>query len=308
MGEENSRPKPQVTMTSGSDANVSDKKGRGGTRWHPPPKSIFKPFTEAVDDFEMIRDGDRVLVCLSGGKDSLSLLHTMRQYQFQARKNGVSFELGAMTIDPLSSAYDPRPLIPYCAELGVPYLYEEQAIMKQAMEIDASSICAFCSRMKRGRMYHAARRDGWNVLALGQHLDDLSESFVMSIFHNGRIRTIKACYEVEEKDLRIVRPFVYVRERALRDFAEEKKLPVIPENCPACFENPKERQRVKQLLAHRELLFPRLYQSLRTAMRPAMSVRATGVENKLFGKGFATTQAGIVSENGTILISDDEVD
>ena len=135
---------------------------------------------------------------------------------------------------------------------------------------------------------------------------DLSESFVMSIFHNGRIRTIKACYEVEEKDLRIIRPFVYVRERALRDFAEGKKLPIIPENCPACFENPKERHRVKQLLAHQELLFPRLYQSLRTAMRPAMSVRATGLENKLFGKGFALENGVNGDEmNG---LSDGEVD
>ena len=147
------------------------------------------------------------------------------------------------------------------------------------------------------------------MLLLNGHLrriPDLSESFVMSIFHNGRIRTIKACYEVEEKDLRIIRPFVYVRERALRDFAEGKKLPIIPENCPACFENPKERHRVKQLLAHQELLFPRLYQSLRTAMRPAMSVRATGLENKLFGKGFALENGVNGDEmNG---LSDNEVD
>jgi selenocysteine lyase/cysteine desulfurase len=103
-------------------------------RWHAPTKDIFKPFIEAVEEFRMIRDGDRVLVCLSGGKDSLSLLHTLRQYQFYAAKqssNPIKFEIGALTVDPQSSAYDPRPLIPYLAELGVPYLYEEQAIMKQ---------------------------------------------------------------------------------------------------------------------------------------------------------------------------------
>ena len=103
-------------------------------RWHPPTKDIFKPFIEAVEEFGMIRDGDRVLICLSGGKDSLSLLHTLRQYQFYAAKqlnNPIKFEIGALTVDPQSSAYDPRPLIPYLAELGVPYLYEEQAIMKQ---------------------------------------------------------------------------------------------------------------------------------------------------------------------------------
>jgi hypothetical protein len=155
-----------------------------------------------------------------------------------------------MTVDPQSAAYDPRPLIPYLEELGLHYLYESQNIMEQVGRINfnqpflfgeimivlfrsemqfllyyrvvlkfqakasqCSSICAFCSRMKRGRMYAAARREGYNVLALGQHLDDLAESFFMSVFHNGRLRTMKANYTVKEGDLRVVRPFVYVREK-----------------------------------------------------------------------------------------------
>ena len=267
-------------------------------RWRPPTKDIFKPFLEAVEAFEMIKPGDRVLVCLSGGKDSLTLLHTMKQYQYYTK---MAFELGAMTIDPQSSAYDPRPLIPYLAELGVPYLYEEQDIMKAAKEANCTSICAFCSRMKRGRMYMAARRDKYNVLALGQHLDDLAESFLMSLFHNGRLRTMKANYTVQEGDLRIVRPFVYVREKQLRQFAEEQKLPVIPENCPACFENPKERHRTKQLLAQQELLFPKLYWSLKSAMYPVMNIRRTGIESAVFGKN------GKV-ENGNGIVNDDEFD
>ena len=90
--------------------------------------------------------------------------------------------------------------------------------------------------MKRGRIYSSARKNGYNVLAMGQHLDDLAESFLMSVFHNGRLRTMKANYSVKEGDLRVIRPFVYVREKQLRQFAEKAKLPVIPENCPACFE------------------------------------------------------------------------
>merc|ERR1719232_412925 len=95
---------------------------------------------------------------------------------------------------------------------------------------------------------------------------------------------MKANYAVTEGDLRIIRPFVYTREKQLRHFAEEQKLPVIPENCPACFENPKERHRTKQLLAQQELLFPRMYWSLRVAMMPVMSVSRTGVESALFGR------------------------
>ena len=74
----------------------------------------------------MIKNNDRVLVCLSGGKDSLSLLHTLRQYQFYARARGITFSLGAVTVDPMSASYDPRPLIPYLANLGVPYYFEQQ--------------------------------------------------------------------------------------------------------------------------------------------------------------------------------------
>jgi len=187
----------------------------------------------------MLRPGDRVLVCLSGGKDSLSLLHVLRQHQFVAASRGAPFQLAAVTVDPQSSAYDPRPLVPYLAKLGVPYFYEVQGILQQAEAIDCSSICSFCSRMKRGRLYAAARRQGYNVLAFGQHLDDIAESFLMSVFHNGRLRTMKACYSVTEEDLRVIRPLIYVREKELRQFAESRKLPIIPENCPACFEQPK---------------------------------------------------------------------
>ncbi|XP_045105735.1 uncharacterized protein LOC123501165 isoform X2 [Portunus trituberculatus] len=273
-----------------SEDQGASKEGVRGTtkepaKWRAPPKNIFNPTVEALTEFDMIRDGDRVMVCLSGGKDSLSLLHTLRQYQFYARARKVTFTLAAATVDPMSAAYDPRPLIPYLASLGVPYFFEQQDILGQAAEQqNLNSICSFCSRMKRGRLYAAARRNDCNVLAFGQHLDDLAESFMMSIFHNGRLRTMKAHYTVKEDDLRVIRPFVYVREKDLRNFAESQKLPVIPENCPACFEAPKERQRVKQVLAQQEVLFPGLYWSLRSALHPVMAISKTGVESSVFGK------------------------
>ncbi|XP_048589308.1 uncharacterized protein LOC5522122 [Nematostella vectensis] len=251
-----------------------------------PPKAIFKPTVQAIEEYSMINDGDRVLVCLSGGKDSLSLLHTLHQYQYQARAKGLTFHVGAATVDPQSSAYDPRPLIPYLATLGVPYFFEEQDIIQQAADLPVcESICSFCSRMKRGRLYACARRHGYNVLALGQHLDDLAESFIMSVFHNGLLRTMKANYTVQEGDLRIIRPFVYVREKDLREFSTKAKFPVIPENCPACFEQPKERHRTKQLLAAQEILFPGLYPSLLTAMKPLMARNRVGMETSKIKTG-----------------------
>lgn len=222
------------------------------------------------------------------------MLKQKRRRGCQLRKKGKKFHLGAITVDPGSSLYDPRPLKKYLAALGVPYFYEEQCIVEQASTLpECSSICSFCSRMKRGRIYACARREGYNVLALGQHLDDLAESFLMSVFHNGRLRTMKANYFVREGDLRVTRPFVYVREKNLRKFAEEKRLPVIAENCPACFEAPKERHRVKQLLAAQEILFPKLYPSLCSAMHPLMAINKTGVEGRLLRNGFTAADSDI---------------
>ena len=95
---------------------------------------------------------------------------------------------------------------------------------------------------------------------------------------------MKAAYVNRQRDLKVIRPFVYVRERELRQFALDVNLPVIPESCPACFEAPKERHRIKQLLAQQELLYPRVYLNLKTALLPLMSVSEPGVERQLYGK------------------------
>eukprot|EP00928_Gymnodinium_smaydae_P037156 TRINITY_DN25830_c0_g3_i1.p1 TRINITY_DN25830_c0_g3~~TRINITY_DN25830_c0_g3_i1.p1 ORF type:complete len:1186 (+),score=196.42 TRINITY_DN25830_c0_g3_i1:29-3559(+) len=259
-------------------------------------KKLYDTAVRSVKEHEMIKEGDRVLVGLSGGKDSLTMLHILRR--MQANSNPVKFELAAATVDPLADGFDPSPLIPYLEALGVPYFYERQNIIEQAKfrEVEfssgyqrettnvdedgnppcaseervLSSICAFCSRMKRGVLYGCARRNGYNVLALGQHLDDLAESFMMSVFHNGFLRTMKANYVVNDGDLRVVRPLIACREPECDDFADNAKLPVINMNCPACFDAPKERYRTKCLLASQEHLFPQLFQSLQRCMRPLM--------------------------------------
>lgn len=235
----------------------------------PPPKSLTRLTGRALVDFRMIREGDRVLLGLSGGKDSLSLLMLLLHFQ---RRAPIRFELGAVTVDPQSPDFDPSPLIPYLAALGVPYLYERERILELAeSHMDNDSFCAFCARMKRGLMYSAARREGYNVIALAQHLDDLAESFLMSAFHGGQLRTMKAHYRIDAGDLRVIRPLVYVRERQTRAFAESAHLPVISENCPACFAMPTQREHMKQLLAQQEAEQPRLFRNLLSTLRPLMS-------------------------------------
>lgn len=235
------------------------------------PKSIIKPVGKAVTEFEMIKEGDHILLGLSGGKDSLSLLHILRHLQ---RHAPINFSISAITVDPEIEGFDPSRLKQYLAELGIPYFYESHDITKQAEEqMKNDSFCSFCSRMKRGIMYSVARREGCNVLALGQHLDDLAESFLMSAFRGGQLRTMKANYTNQDGDIRIIRPMIYVRERQTTEFSKEFDLPVIPDSCPACYDMPTEREHMKQLLANEETHNNNLFSSIRTALAPLYSVK-----------------------------------
>jgi tRNA 2-thiocytidine biosynthesis protein TtcA len=235
------------------------------------PKSLMRPIGQAVTEFKMITEGDRILLGLSGGKDSLTLLHALRHLQ---RHAPIQFSIAAITIDPEIEGFDPSRLKNYLAELDIPYFYESHDMTKQAEEqMKKDSFCSFCSRMKRGIMYSTARREGYNVLALGQHLDDLAESFLMSAFHGGQLRTMKANYTNQDGDIRIIRPMIYVRERQTTEFSKEVALPVIPDSCPACYAMPTEREHMKQLLAKEETHNSGLFSSLKSTLSPLYSIK-----------------------------------
>jgi tRNA 2-thiocytidine biosynthesis protein TtcA len=234
-----------------------------------PPKPLLRAAGEAIADYSMIRQGDRVLLGLSGGKDSLSLLHVLLDLHDKAP---VRFELAAATVDPCIDGFDPSFLKDYIAALGVPYFYRRQDIVGRALTtMRGDSFCSYCSRMRRGILYATAREQGYNVLALAHHLDDLAESFLMSAFYGGRLHTMKAHYLNDAGDLRIIRPFVYARERQTADFARRAGLPAIMDNCPACFRMPTQRMNMKTLLAEQEKNHNKIFSSLLTAMRPLMN-------------------------------------
>lgn len=231
---------------------------------------MLRAVGRAIADYTMIRPGDRVLLGLSGGKDSLGLLHVLLHL---CNKSPVKFTLGAATVDPCIEGFDPAFLKEYVPALGVPYFYERQDIVGRAQRtLRNDSFCAYCARMRRGVLYRIAREQGYNVLALAHHLDDLAESFVMSALYNGQLRTMKAHYRIDAGDLRVIRPLIYVRERQTRDFAARAALPAIRDNCPACFRTPTERARIKAWLASEEREHRRLFANLLTAMRPLMAV------------------------------------
>ncbi|NBC47690.1 MAG: tRNA 2-thiocytidine biosynthesis protein TtcA [Gammaproteobacteria bacterium] len=233
-----------------------------------PPKSLLRRVGRAIADYQMIRDGDRILLGVSGGKDSLSLLEVLRHLR---RYAPVRFELAVLTIDPEVPGFEPEPLTDWYRRLGLTWHYERQPIMEQAQQhMDGDSFCAYCARMKRGIMYRLCRLHGYNVLALAQHLDDLAESLLMSMFHGGQLRTMKAHYRNDAGDVRIVRPLVYCRERQTRDYATAANLPVVPDSCPACFQMPTQREHMKALLAREEGAHPHLFANLLQAMRPLL--------------------------------------
>lgn len=233
------------------------------------PKSLLRQTGRAIHDFSMLHEGDKVLLALSGGKDSLSLLHVLHHF---SRCAPIKFEIGAITLDPMIESFDPSPLKPYLASLDTEYFYVQEPMEQLANEhMTNSSFCAFCSRIKRGIIYRTARDNGYNVVAMGQHLDDLAESFLMSAFHGGQIRTMKAHYLNDAEDLRVIRPFVYAREQQMREFATSSELPVIQDSCPACFAMPTQRQHMKELLALEERQNTQLFNTLNSTLKPIMS-------------------------------------
>lgn len=234
-----------------------------------PPKKLLKLTGRAIYDYQMIKQGDKVLLGVSGGKDSLSLFHTLKHFQKHAP---INFELGVVSIDPQTDDFDLTPLLGYFKSQNTPYFLEQFPIVEQAkISMKGDSFCAFCSRMKRGLMYKVAREQGYNVLALGQHLDDLAQSLMMSIFHNGKLQTMKAHYTNDSGDVRVIRPFVYVRERQLAHFALDANLPVIKDNCPACFMKPTEREYFKQWLNSEEGRISNMSGNILNAMKPLMA-------------------------------------
>jgi len=246
------------------------------TALHPKvPKPLRASVALGIQEYNMIKEGDRLLVGLSGGKDSLTMLHVLLELQ---RRSPVRFSIAAATVNPETPEYSPDPLIEYMAALGVPYHFLSKPLIELAkchLDPKKPSICSFCARMKRGMLYSCMREHGYNVLCLGQHLDDFAESFLMSAFRNGALRTMKAHYHVQDQDLRVCRPLVKVREKVMAQFAKENQLPVIADNCPACFSAPKERHRIKLMLSQQEFEHPDLFWSLQRCMAPLMSIECT---------------------------------
>ena len=208
-------------------------------------KRILSFVRRAVDDYQMIEEGDRIAVGVSAGKDSLTLLHALAELRRFYPKR---FELVAITIDMGFPNADFTPVREFCERLDVPYHVFPSEIYKIIFEVrKEKNPCSLCAKMRRGALHNAAKSLGCNRVALGHHFDDAVETFMLNLFYEGRIGCFSPVTYLSRADLHLIRPMIYLPEKDVRYFAAHTELPVVKSSCPA--DGNTEREAMKQLLA-----------------------------------------------------------
>ena len=211
-------------------------------------KRVLSFVRRAVDDYEMISEGDRIAVGVSAGKDSLTLLCALAELRrFYPQK----FELCAITVDMGFDGTDFSEISRLCEELGVEYHIIPTQISKIIFDVrQEKNPCSLCAKMRRGALNTAAKELGCNKVALGHHFDDVVETFMLNLFFEGRIGCFQPVTYLSRVDVTVIRPMIYMPEKDVRYFASKAELPVVVSACPA--DKNTEREDMKQLLASLE--------------------------------------------------------
>ena len=231
-------------------------------------KKIMSKLGKTNAEFRLIEEGDKILVGLSGGKDSLTLIHALKEQQ---RRAPFDFEFVAVTVS-YGMGEDYSDLSKHCEEYGIKHIVKETETYELAKEKirQNSSFCSFFSRMRRGYLYTVAKELGCNKVALGHHLDDAAESFFMNFMYNGQLRTLAPKYTAEN-GLIVIRPLIQLRERQLRAFVVDNEIEAIgDEACPAMrfdVKMPHARANTKDMLEKLEQEYPQLFVSLNAAFK-----------------------------------------
>ena len=232
-------------------------------------KKLLRVFGKSNASYRLIQEGDRVLVGLSGGKDSLSLVHLIKNMQTHAP---FDFHYRACTVSYGMPGEDYSALSDHCEEYGIEHTVLETNIFDVAEDTirENSSFCSYFSRMRRGALYSYAEENSYNKIALGHHLDDAVESFFMNIFYNGSMRSMPPIYKAE-RGFHVIRPLIEARESQLRAFADENGFETIgDESCPAMrveIKAPHARESVKRWLGELENERTELFKMLKTSFK-----------------------------------------
>ncbi|WP_087023711.1 tRNA 2-thiocytidine(32) synthetase TtcA [Thaumasiovibrio subtropicus] len=228
-------------------------------------KKLRRNTGQAIADFNMIEEGDKIMVCLSGGKDSFTMLDILRSLQKSAP---VNFELIAVNLDQKQPGFPEHILPEYLESEGVNYMIvnEDTYSIVQDKIPEGKTTCSLCSRLRRGILYRTAKEIGATKIALGHHRDDILETLFLNMFYGGKMKGMPPKLVSDNGEHVVIRPLAYCREKDIERFAEAKAYPIIP--CNLCGSQPNlQRQVIKEMLRDWDKRFPGRIETMFTAMQ-----------------------------------------
>ena len=256
-------------------------------------KRLRRQVGQAIADYNMIHAGDRVMVCLSGGKDSYGLLDVLLRLRDKAP---VDFEIVAVNLDQRHPGYPEHVLPEYLASLGVPYrivVQDTYSIVKRVIP-EGKTMCSLCSRLRRGVLYRVAKEIGATKIALGHHRDDILETFFLNLFFGGKLKAMPPKLVSDDGAHVVIRPLAYVEEQDLAAYAEIKQFPIIP--CDLCGSQPTlQRKQIKGLLRQWEGAHPG---RVATIFRSLQNVRSSHLLDRGLFDFMAVAATGVASPDG----------
>jgi tRNA 2-thiocytidine biosynthesis protein TtcA len=228
-------------------------------------KRLRREVGRAIEDFDMIGPGDRVMVCLSGGKDSFTLLDILRSLQ---RSAPVAFELIAVNLDQKQPGFPERLLPEYLAREGIPFHIIEQDTygVVQRVVPEGKTTCSLCSRLRRGALYRYAREHGVTKIALGHHRDDIIETLFLNLFFGGKLKAMPPKLLTEDGEHIVIRPLAYCREKDIARYAAARDFPIIPCNLCGSQDN-LQRKMIKEMLQGWERQWPGRLETIFSAVQ-----------------------------------------